>query len=193
VRALHEALGAAQNSAIMIGFSNMSELLARRRAPHAVPSVEGSVAKTHVTAVAALLLACAVCPADGWKNGRAETPPLGFSTWNWKQTCTTSDMLKPVVEAMVGRGLVKAGCVRLHSRLVVALALLLCCDVMHFLVAEPLRPLIARSAHTHMLCFVFPIIFHFGIFGLVVEWCAELGAVAVCAAPAVLAESSLQL
>jgi hypothetical protein len=177
VRALRRCSTKTMHAVREIRFSNMSELLARRRAPHAVPSVEGSVAKTLATAVAALLLACAVCPADGWKNGRAETPPLGFSTWNWKQTCTTSDMLKPVVEAMVDRGLVKAGCVRLHSRLVVALALSLCCDVMHFLVAEPLCPLIARSAHTcwrSALCFLFPDV----IFGLVVEWCAELGAVA---------------
>jgi len=94
-------------------------------------------------------------------------------------------MLKPVVEAMVDRGLVEAGCVRLHSRLVVALALSLCCDVMHFLVAEPLCPLITRSAHTwrSALCFQFYFT-SVTIFGLVVEWCAELGAVAASASGA---------
>ena len=34
---------------------------------------------------------------------------LGFSTWNWKQTCTTRAMLEPLVESMVERGLVRAG------------------------------------------------------------------------------------
>jgi hypothetical protein len=34
---------------------------------------------------------------------------LGFSTWNWKQTCTTREMVEPLVEAMASSGLVAAG------------------------------------------------------------------------------------
>jgi hypothetical protein len=42
-------------------------------------------------------------------NHRAQTPPLGWSSWNWNQTCTTRAMLEPQVEALVARGLVAAG------------------------------------------------------------------------------------
>ena len=42
-------------------------------------------------------------------NGQGLRPALGFSTWNWNQTCTTRAMLAPLAEAMVSRGLVQAG------------------------------------------------------------------------------------
>ena len=89
--------------------------LDKRVAQHTHPSVHGYCTvrwfRMMTCAVASLLFLCVVSPVAGWKNGRALTPPLGFSTWNWKQTCTTSEMLKPVVEALVSRGLVEAGCV----------------------------------------------------------------------------------
>ena len=47
--------------------------------------------------------------AGSSNNGVGLTPTLGFSTWNWRQTCTTRAMVTPQVEAMVKRGLVKAG------------------------------------------------------------------------------------
>ena len=45
--------------------------------------------------------------AGSSNNGVGLTPTLGFSTWNWRQTCTTRAMVTPQVEAMVKRGLVK--------------------------------------------------------------------------------------
>ena len=53
--------------------------------------------------VLSAMLVCAL------PNGQGLRPALGFSTWNWNQTCTTRAMLAPLAEAMVSRGLVQAG------------------------------------------------------------------------------------
>lgn len=56
-----------------------------------------------------LLLTIISTAAGSSNNGVGLTPTLGFSTWNWRMTCTTRAMVTPQVEAMVKRGLVKAG------------------------------------------------------------------------------------
>ena len=62
----------------------------------------------NMTPLAAVLLVLPI--AHAWSgNGQALTPPLGFSSWNYRHACTTGAMMRPQVEAMVAKGLVAAG------------------------------------------------------------------------------------